>query len=133
MDAFEQQPFEQQQRNGNENLRRMRALDDQWKSGAKVECPEDLSHYLKGIVLNDYAIEETNWKVKILCTESAIEMVRERLSNVPEEEGEAEFLKLRLEYLTRELDWYRQNGGEPMDPLAYEMFLLWGAKLYGWK
>lgn len=111
-------------------LNRMRELDKAWKTGASVECPEDLSRYLKGIVLNDYAHEETSRKLKVILTENAIEYVRERLPHAPEEEDE--FLRTLLDSLTKELKWYKKTGGEPMNHLLYEMLLLWGASYYGW-
>jgi hypothetical protein len=113
-----------------ETYKRMRALDDQWKSGAKIECPEDLSHYLKGIVLNDHAHEAKEKKLKITLTESAIEQVRERLSNAPKEEEL--YLKLLTYTLMKELDYYTGKGGELMGSM-YEVLFNHGAKFYGWK
>lgn len=110
--------------------RRMEALYEQWRSGAKVECPEDLSHYLKGIVLNDYAHSEEDRELCIALTESAIVLVCERLSVAPEEE--VPYLELVVNTLEKELGHYTGKGGELMGD-NYEVLYQQGAKLYGWK
>lgn len=114
-----------------ETYRRMEALYEQWRSGAKVECPEDLSHYLKGIVLNDYAHSEDDRELCIALTESAIVLVCERLSVAPEEE--VPYLELAVNALEKELGHYTgEDGGELMGD-NYEVLHQQGAKLYGWK
>lgn len=114
-----------------ETYRRMEALYGKWRSGAKVECPEDLSHYLKGIVLNDYAHSEDDRELCIALTESAIVLVCERLSVAPEEE--VPYLELAVSNLERELGHYTgKDGGEHMGD-NYEVLHQQGAKLYGWK
>lgn len=114
-----------------EIYRRMEALYEQWRSGAKVECPEDLSHYLKGIVLNDYAHSEDDRELCIALTESAIVLVCERLSVAPEEE--VPYLELAVNALEKELGHYTGKGGGELMGDNYEVLHQQGAKLYGWK
>ena len=114
-----------------ETYRRMEALYEKWRSGAKIECPEYLSHYLKGIVLNDYAHSEEDRELCIALTEAVIVLVCERLSIAPEEE--VPYLELVIDALTKELDYYNgKEGGEPMGD-NYEVLFQQGAKFYGWK
>ena len=114
-----------------ETYRRMEALYEKWRSGAKIECPEYLSHYLKGIALNDYAHSEDDRELCIALTESAIVLVCERLSVAPEEE--VPYLELVIDALTKELDYYNgKEGGELMGD-NYEVLFSLGAEFYGWK
>ena len=113
-----------------ETYRRMEALYEKWRSGAKVECPEYLSHYLKGIVLNDYAHSEEDRELCIALTEAVIVLVCERLSNAPEEE--VPYLELAVNALEKELGYYAGEGGELMGD-NYEVLFQQGAKFYGWK
>lgn len=117
-------------RSAKETYRRMEALYEQWRSGAKIECPEDLSHYLKGIVLNDYAHSEEDRELCIALTESVIVLVCERLSNAPEEE--VPYLELAVNTLEGELGHYTGEGGELMGD-NYEVLHHQGAKFYGWE
>ena len=117
-------------RSAKETYRRMEALYGKWRSGAKVECPEDLSHYLRGIVLNDYAHSEEDRELCIALTESAIVLVCERLSIAPEEE--VPYLELVVNALEKELGHYTGEGGELMGD-SQEVLHQQGAKLYGWK
>ena len=113
-----------------EMLKKMRALDAEWYSGRKIDCPEELRGYLKGIVLNDLARDEKDLTMKRILTEEAIQSVRGRLANAPQ--GEELYLKLVCKTLMDELKWYNGDGGCLMDGLRYKLLLDHGRKHYNW-